>query len=131
VVLICANRANQLEDYEHELMRPFLQDQEPEYAAVDATLGAGSMAEVVAAVLRATKRRRLSAHGYGDLSYIPPTSNLVERFFSHTKIIQADHRCNLLPSNFEALAYLKMNRAWWSRALLVTANAELPELERL
>lgn len=131
VVKICANRANTLDEDERKLMEPFLQEREPDYDAVDATLGGGTEADDVASVLRAAKRRRFSAHGYGDLSYIPPTSNLVERFFSQTKLIQTDHRCSLLPANFEALAYLKVNRAWWSRALLVVANAGLPAEERL
>lgn len=131
VCQVLAGRHMDLDETERDLLEPFLREDQPAYGAVDAVINRSAAEDDVHTVLQAAKRRRIAQHGYGDLSYILPTSNMVERFFSQTKLIQTDHSCSLLPSNFEALAFLKLNRAWWSRSLLVTENAKLPQDERL
>jgi hypothetical protein len=59
------------------------------------------------------KRKVVRPTLYCDVSYIPPTSNCVERLFSHAKQILRCHRKRLLPRNVEALIFLKQNRSYW------------------
>lgn len=81
-------------------------------------------------VQAAKKRRRVTtASRYGDLTYIPPTSNIVERLFSKTKRMQSDQRKSMLPENFHALAYLHCNRQWWSKATFAKVEKEVHEVE--
>ena len=65
---------------------------------------------------RLLKRRRLAAvsHDYLDLTFIPPTSNIVERLFSTAKLILSDQRAAILPFTFEMLLFLKVNSNWWN-----------------
>ena len=65
---------------------------------------------------RLLKRRRISTDllEYMDLSFIPPTSNIVERLFSTAKLILRDQRASLLPITFEMILFLKVNMDWWN-----------------
>ena len=66
---------------------------------------------------RLLKKRRVSVHDpseFMDLSFIPPTSNIVERLFSAAKLVLRDQRASLLPITFEMLLFLKVNRDWWN-----------------
>ena len=69
------------------------------------------------------KRRRLSTetHDYIDLSFIPPTSNIVERLFSVAKLLLRDQRARLLPITFESILFLKANMNWWNLQTVHTA----------
>ena len=58
------------------------------------------------------KRRKPMSH-YGDLKWIPPTSNLAERLFSRVKYVFNDHRKSLLPVNLESQIFLCVNRSFW------------------
>ena len=58
------------------------------------------------------KRRKPMSH-YGDLKWIPPTSNLAERLFSRVKYVFNDHRKSLLPVNLESRIFLCVNRSFW------------------
>jgi hypothetical protein len=62
------------------------------------------------------KKPRLSM--YPDLRYIPPTSNLAERFFSAAKLNMPSLRQSMLPTNLEMLLYLKFNRSYWKSQVL-------------
>jgi hypothetical protein len=42
---------------------------------------------------------------YGDLRWIPPTSNACERLFSRCKIIFDDYRKSMLPINLEIVLF--------------------------
>ena len=62
------------------------------------------------------KKQRLSQ--YQDLSFIPPTSNHVERFFSAASFVMTDLRKSTLPKNLEMIMFLKCNRELWDAKLL-------------
>ena len=70
----------------------------------------------------ATKQPRLQqgvADGeYIDLSWIPSTSDVVERLFSKAKYILTDHRASMHPKTLEAILMLKENRSLWSAVLM-------------
>ena len=51
---------------------------------------------------------------YEDLSFINPTSNIAERFFSVCKQIFSVDRRRLTPDHMEMLLVLKLNRGLWS-----------------
>ena len=62
------------------------------------------------------KKQRLSQ--YQDLSFIPPTSNLAERFFSAASFVMTDLRKSTLPKNLEMIMFLKCNRELWDAKLI-------------
>ncbi|RQM19260.1 hypothetical protein B5M09_013951 [Aphanomyces astaci] len=64
---------------------------------------------------RALKRQRhVPSEGkFLDYRFIVPTSNICERFFSATKRAIGDHRCGLLPKNFESQMFLYANAVMW------------------
>ncbi len=62
------------------------------------------------------KKQRLSH--YQDLSFIPPTSNHAERFFSAASFVMTDLRKSTLPKNLEMIMFLKCNREMWDAKLL-------------
>ena len=55
----------------------------------------------------------MCAKKYGDLSFIPPTSNIVERLFSKSKLILGDLRRSMLPQHLEYVLLLSVNRELW------------------
>ena len=77
---------------------------------------------------RLLKRRRLSTetHDYIDLSFIPPTSNIVERLFSVAKLLWRNQRASLLPITFEVILFLKANMNWWILQTIHTAMQSQP-----
>jgi hypothetical protein len=67
---------------------------------------------------RALKRFRVQERLYQDISFICPTSNIVERLFSTAKLVFSDLRRSLLPRNLEMLLFLKLNRDLWDLGLV-------------
>ncbi|KAG2911875.1 hypothetical protein PC129_g6590 [Phytophthora cactorum] len=66
-------------------------------------------------VERLRKRRRLYEERveYEQLKSIPPTSNVLERFFSVARMTFGHQRHGLLPRTLETLLYLRENRSYW------------------
>ncbi|KAG3108668.1 hypothetical protein PI125_g11639 [Phytophthora idaei] len=66
-------------------------------------------------VERLRKRRRLYEERveYEQLKSIPPTSNVVERFFSVARVTFGHQRHELLPRIVETLIFLRENRSYW------------------
>jgi len=62
------------------------------------------------------KKQRLSQ--YQDLSFIPPTSNHAERFFSAASLMMTDLRKSTLPKTLEIIMFLEFNRELWDSKLL-------------
>lgn len=83
-----------------QFKKPLIMDNEDETSFVDQVL----------------KKQRLSE--YQDLSFIPPTSNLAERFFSAASFVMTDLRKSTLPKNLETIMFLKCNRDLWDAELL-------------
>jgi hypothetical protein len=48
-----------------------------------------------------------------DVSFVPPTSNICERFFSTSKFVFSDLRNSLQNENLEMILFLKSNRQLW------------------
>ena len=120
LVKIQRGELDRLTDPEKLAMEPFVPDVLPVAPPVAAAAPAPGLN--FAAVHAITKRQcRRPDRDYGDLSYIPATSNLVERFFSLAKNIQGTNRQCLLPSMLETIAFLKVNRWMWSQSTVVTA----------
>ena len=55
---------------------------------------------------------------YQDLSFICPTSDVVERLFSTAKFVFSDLRRSLLPRNLEMQLFLKLSRGLWDLGLV-------------
>ncbi|KAG6943694.1 hypothetical protein JG687_00018298, partial [Phytophthora cactorum] len=67
-------------------------------------------------VERLRKRRRLFEERieYEQLKGIPPTSNVVERFFSVARVtFGQQQRHGLLPRTLATIIFLRENRAYW------------------
>ncbi len=67
---------------------------------------------------RVLKRAKLQTRTYMDVSFISPTSNIVERLFSTAKFVFSDLRRSLLPQNLEMILFLKLNRDLWDLGLV-------------
>lgn len=69
------------------------------------------------AILKQRKRARTSYTAtYMDLSFISPTTNIVERLFSVSKFIYTEDRSSMTGATFEMLQMLKTNT--WDMSLL-------------
>ena len=62
-------------------------------------------------ILLASKARK---DEIGSLKWISPTSNLVERLFSRTKMIETPFRNRLTPIHLEETCFLMFNRSLWN-----------------
>ena len=84
------------------------------------------------------KNRKVVKNGFIDMTFIPPTSNIVERLFSAARLILTDYRKSmspytfeLSPYTFECVMFLKSNRKLWDASLvsnLVTKNNNYREM---
>ncbi|OQR89858.1 hypothetical protein ACHHYP_05992 [Achlya hypogyna] len=71
------------------------------------------MPSLAAELLRANRRRLDDVPStYIDLSFVLPTSNIVERLFSVVKYILTDTRKHMHPINFEMVIFLRSNKYW-------------------
>jgi hypothetical protein len=62
------------------------------------------------------KRQRLNTNDnteYIPLYHVSPTSNIVERLFSHAKLIYSERRRSMKLDTFEMILYLKANKQFW------------------
>uniref|UniRef100_A0A0G4HG53 DUF659 domain-containing protein n=1 Tax=Chromera velia CCMP2878 TaxID=1169474 RepID=A0A0G4HG53_9ALVE len=64
---------------------------------------------------------------YKDPSFLPGTTCLVKRLFSHAKLIQSDKRQSMDPSTLEMIAFLKINRSYWD--IDTVAEAMKPQIQ--
>jgi hypothetical protein len=77
------------------------------------------------------KRRRLDTpppSTYLNMRFILPTSNIVERVFSKTKLVFTEQRQRLLPTTLEAIVFLAVNRAFWDASTVEQAIRQQPAL---
>ncbi|EGZ18606.1 hypothetical protein PHYSODRAFT_455242, partial [Phytophthora sojae] len=59
------------------------------------------------------KRKAPRRSQYVAVTYVPPTSNECERFFSAAKLVLTDVRKSLSPTMLEMLMCLQYNRDLW------------------
>ena len=66
-------------------------------------------------VERIQKRRCLAEQEqqYTLLRSVPPTSNVVERFFSMARVTFGHERNSLLPETLEQILFLRQNSSYW------------------
>ena len=64
------------------------------------------------------KRRKVSHAEYSSLTFVPPTSNVVERLFSNARLVLTDYRKSMSPYTFECVMFLKINRHYWDLDLV-------------
>ena len=64
------------------------------------------------------KVRKVDSHVFGELSWVPSTSNVPERHFSVSRYILNDYRKKLNRIHFESQLFLMMNRNFWNAHLV-------------
>ena len=78
----------------------------------------------------ARKKARIESESekvYMDLAFLPPTSNICERFFSASRLILNDYRKSMSPLVFKSIMALKMNRDLWNEKLVEKALSVKPK----
>ena len=112
IVKVLNSEVSSLTAFEKNALRPFKKEEESEVVVVEVVEEKIGFAE---SLIRSKKRKTVTTQQeYIDLDFIPATSNLVERFFSASKLVLTDFRQSLYPINVEAVMYLKLNRHFWN-----------------
>jgi hypothetical protein len=108
-----------LESIESEILEPFRSKNNP-------NSGSGPSKPDTPYALQALKKKRKVVNAeFIDLSFTPPTSNIVDRLFSASRLVLTDYRKSMSPYTFECVMFLKSNRKLWDASLvsnLVTKN---------
>jgi hypothetical protein len=68
---------------------------------------------------------------FGNLEFIPPTSNIVERLWSTTKFTFNDLRKRMKPETLEMLICLRANRRLWDIDMLVRTMGTAAMIEEI
>ncbi|KAG6622934.1 uncharacterized protein IUM83_09192 [Phytophthora cinnamomi] len=101
----------------HRLMRAKKTTLQPFEAArpADDAINAEEEDAPVSFVVRPRKCRRLAQDcvPYEQLKGIPPTSNVVERFFSVARVTFGHQRHGLLALTLETILFLRQNLSYW------------------
>lgn len=113
VVKVLRKEEQTLTPSEKEKLRPFQKSRRDKTTFPRATYD--DQLNFAQRILKKRRTSKTTEEGdYIDLSFIPPTSNVVERLFSAGKLILRDQRASLSPYVFEMLLFLKVNRDWWN-----------------
>ena len=64
------------------------------------------------------KKRKVITNEFIDMSFVPPTSNIVERLFSAARLVLTDYRKSMSPYTFECVMFLKINWELWDASLV-------------
>ena len=113
ILKISRGKEEKLTANEERIMRPFIRRQDvndEEEGAVEDNVDFAS--EVLNKSKKARKTPEISK--YVDLSWIPATTNDVERLFSHCRRVFSMFRRAMTPQTLEILLYLKANRGYWT-----------------
>ncbi|ETP47878.1 hypothetical protein F442_06281 [Phytophthora nicotianae P10297] len=115
-VRVLRGRHDRLTRVEKTTLGPFAK------LAVDAT--AESDDEDLSFVERLRKRRRIAepTMSYKQLKTVPPTYNVVERFFSVARVTFGHQRHGLLPATLEMILFLRENRGYWDSSTVNSIN---------
>ncbi|ETN15136.1 hypothetical protein PPTG_22082 [Phytophthora nicotianae INRA-310] len=115
-VRVLRGRQNRLTRAEKTALGPFVK------LAGDATVESDN--EDLSFVERHRKRRRIAgrAVSYEQLKTIPPTSNVVERFFSAARVTFGHQRQGLQPATLEMILFLRENRGYWDSSTVNSIN---------
>jgi hypothetical protein len=111
---------NSLDSTQKELLKPFRQENN-----ASASVGISPVKPDTPYALQALKKKRkVLQNEFIDLSFIPPTSNIVERLFSAARLVLTDYRKSMSPYTFECVMFLKMNRKLWDASLVSSIVAK-------
>ena len=91
-------------------------DADNDAAADEADVG---YAEKLMQSARQQKRRRVENSKYKSTAHVVSTSNIVERLFSHAKLILSSLRRSMHPKTLNMLLFLKANRHLWPDAMII------------
>jgi hypothetical protein len=114
IVKVIEDELNTLNTREKELLEPL---RKSNIAAV----GSGHspiIHETQIAIHALKKKKKRVQMEYIDMSFIPPTSNIVERLFSAARLVLTDYRKSMSPYTFECVMFLKINRKLWDSSLI-------------
>ena len=64
------------------------------------------------------KKQKVVVSKYGNLQYISPTSNIVERLFSSSRQVLTDYRKSMSNYSFESVMLLQCNSSLWDLELI-------------
>ena len=109
IVKIVDGKKNELTDAEKEAVQCFKLNNRNANAAASPEPD-----DFASKALKQAKRQRVAEDDeYQQLSWIPPTSNVVERLFSRAKLTLGTLRRSILPENLEIILMLRANRSLW------------------
>jgi hypothetical protein len=118
LVKLQSGDSDQLTDREKRAMSPFLKVNSANYQAEEEALPAQSMSIAERALAGTKNKKRKVVSDYVDVERIPPTSNIVERLFSASRLVLTDYRKCMSPYSFECVMFLKYNREHWNIGLI-------------
>lgn len=101
---------DKLNSTEKELLEPFRQP-------INKPLEPG-ISQDISYAIRGLQKKRKVMNEFIDVSFIPPTSNMVERLFSAARLVLTDYRKVMTPYTFECVMFLKINRNLWDASLV-------------
>ena len=91
-------------------------DADNDAAADEADVG---YAEKLMQSARQQKKRRVENSKYQPTAHVVSTSNIVERLFSHAKLILSSLCRSMHPETLNMLLFLKANRHLWPDAMII------------
>ena len=124
---------------ESTVLEPFkieLEDDNSSTQIEEVDLEGINRAQVILENARKKVRSEKAVSLYCDLTFISPTSCVVERLFSQAKLVLNDHRRHMNVANFENTLFLRTNKKFWdlqdiSQALNMTTEEEQAMTEKL
>jgi hypothetical protein len=114
IVKVIADDIDSLSNAEKELLTPFSRTN----ISLTGVRISPVKPDTPLALLALKKKRKITSTAYIDMSFIPPTSNIVERLFSAARLVLTDYRKSMTPYTFECVMFLKMNRKLWDASLV-------------
>ena len=114
IVKVLDNDVDNLSSTQKKFLEPFRQ-------ANNASVGVGNSPfkpDTPYAIQALKKKRKVIANEFIDMSFIPPTSNIVERLFNAARLVLTDYRKSMSPYTFECVMFLKINRELWDASLV-------------
>ena len=114
IVKVIADSIESLSNAEKELLTPFSRTNN----SLTGVTISPVKPDTPLALLALKKKRKITSTAYIDMSFIPPTSNIVERLFSAARLVLTDYRQSMTPYTFECVMFLKMNRKLWDASLV-------------
>ena len=111
IVKIISQQTDAMNEQERKSCEIFIHE---EQSIAPSTASSSFAAEAVKKARAALENKRK----YIDLTFIPPTTNIVERLFNECRLILTDYRSCMHPDTFQDVMMLKANRTLWNVTLI-------------